>query len=188
MSENLATLWKRWKDYNIDLWRESTTFTDENSPLMGVKAFMSEILQREANPFDKKDIKEFNKRLGNSSMSIKGTSLKSTTSFSNLNKQDYQIQFLMPKDKKKNFRLKIYNVSDSESLKRAITIEKEFLNVDIKEIKAFINDSKNGLEKEYQKMFPKTKIEGFRVVYVSLNKNIINIFMRNSDKKELLKY
>lgn len=187
MSENLATLWKRWKDYNIDLWRESTTLTDENSPLMGVKAFMSEILQREANPFDKKDIKEFNKRLGNSSMSIKGTSLKSTTSFSNLNKQDYQIQFLMPKDKKKNFRLKIYNVSDSESLKRAITIEKEFLNVDIKEIKAFINDSKNGLEKEYQKMFPKTKIEGFRVVYVSLNKNIINIFMRNSDKKEKYK-
>ena len=69
MSGNKISNWAQWKAYNTNLWNNSTKINDTENNLLGVKAFMSKILQRDASPFNKKDIKEFNKQLGNKSMS-----------------------------------------------------------------------------------------------------------------------
>lgn len=170
--------WTQWKQYNNDLWKDSTQINDntENN-LLGVKAFMSKILQRDANPFNKKDIKEFNKLLGNKSMDTKGTSLKDTITSKNLAAKDYILQFLVPDDKeKKRLLIKYYlsNINDE-----IVTIDKNVLQINIAKLKGFINIHIKNFQEEYEKKFHK-KLKGCKIIYVSLNRNIINVFMRNS--------
>ena len=86
---------------------------------------MSKILQRDASPFNKKDIKEFNKQLGNKSMSTKGTSLKEVLISDDLASNNYILQFLVPDDTEKKRLLIKYNLSDIND--KIVTIDKNIL-------------------------------------------------------------
>lgn len=170
--------WTQWKQYNNALWNDSTQINDDTeNNLLSVKAFMSKILQRDASPFNKKDIKEFNKLLGNKSMDTRGTSLKETLISKNLQKENYILQFLVPDDKEKKRLLIKYYLSDIKD--KIVTIDKNILQINITDLKTFINKHIKDFQKEYKNKFNKN-LKGCKVIYVSLNRNIINVFMRNS--------
>ncbi|MGN1358497.1 MAG: hypothetical protein ACI4WU_03915 [Bacilli bacterium] len=174
--------WTQWKQYNNALWNDSTQINDDTkNNLLSVKAFMSKILQREASPFNKKDIKEFNKLLGNKSMGAKGTSLKETLISDDMTRNNYILQFLVPDDKEKKRLLIKYNLSDIND--KIVTIDKNILQINIIDLKKFINAHIKDFQKEYENKFNK-KLKGCKIIYVSLNRNIINIFMRNSGGKD----
>ena len=177
MSGNKISNWAQWKAYNTDLWNNSTKINDTENNLLGVKAFMSKILQRDASPFNKKDIKEFNKQLGNKSMSTKGTSLKEVLISDDLASNNYILQFLVPDDTEKKRLLIKYNLSDIND--KIVTIDKNILQINIADLKKFINIHITDFQKAYKNKFKK-KLKGCKIIYVSLNKNIINVFMRNS--------
>ena len=102
------TNWEDWKKANNQLWNNSTKIRVDDNNLTNVKALMSKILQRDASPFNKKDIKAFNKQLGNQSMQIKGTSLKSSIEAVQSDNQEYERQFLIRDDNNKNRQLAFY--------------------------------------------------------------------------------
>ncbi|MCI5552525.1 MAG: hypothetical protein MR388_01630 [Tenericutes bacterium] len=181
MSENKISNWTQWKAYNTDLWNNSTKINDTKNNLLGVKAFMSKILQRDASPFNKKDIKEFNKQLGNKSMSTKGTSLKEVLISDDLASNNYILQFLVPDDTEKKRLLIKYNLSDIND--KIVTIDKNILQINIADLKKFINIHIKDFQREYKNKFKK-KLKGCKIIYVSLNRNIINVFMRNSGGKD----
>lgn len=181
MSENKISNWTQWKAYNTDLWNNSTKINDTKNNLLGVKAFMSKILQRDASPFNKKDIKEFNKQLGNKSMSTKGTSLKEVLISDDLASNNYILHFLVPDDTEKKRLLIKYNLSDIND--KIVTIDKNILQINIADLKKFINIHIKDFQREYKNKFKKN-LKGCKIIYVSLNKNIINVFMRNSGGKD----
>lgn len=181
MSENKISNWTQWKAYNTDLWNNSTKINDTKNNLLGVKAFMSKILQRDASPFNKKDIKEFNKQLGNKSMSTKGTSLKEVLISDDLASNNYILQFLVPDDTEKKRLLIKYNLSDIND--KIVTIDKNILQINIADLKKFINIHIKDFQREYKNKFKKN-LKGCKIIYVSLNRNIINVFMRNSGGKD----
>ena len=188
------TNWEGWKKANNQLWNNSTKIRVDDNNLTNVKALMSKILQRDASPFNKKDIKAFNKQLGNQSMQIQGTSLKSSIEAVQSGNQEYNLQFLIRDDNNKNRQLAFYkNIGNID--KDIITIEPNSLKINIEALKSFIGSEKTTtLEKRYEQIrdklgsdkFSKDKLSGIKIHYISVKDQLINVFVSNSnDNKDI---